>query len=106
MSNQEIILNDIKYLKDYGIKIKIYRNVVEHDDDFIVENNGIKSNFNVTELKDFLQNLKDQIDDLNEQQAKKRRLFRAMLLEASEEIAHRFSKQVFTLSIGDNDDDK
>ena len=102
MSNQEIILNDLKYLKDYGVKIKIYHNV-EDSNDFIIENNGIKSNFSAPELKDFFQNLKDQIDDLNEQQAKKRRLFRAMLLEASEEIAHKFSKQVFTLSIGDKE---
>ena len=105
MSNQEIILSDLKYLKDCGVKLKIYHNV-EDANDFIIENNGIKSNFKVTELKDFFQNLKDEIEDLNEQQAKKRRLFRAMLLEASEEIAHKFSKQVFTLSIGDNDDNK
>ena len=100
MSNQEMIINDLKYLKDYGVRIKIYCNV-ESENQFIVENNGVKSNFEIKELKQFLQELKDQIDDLNEQASKKRRMFRSMLLEASEEIARKFNKQVFTVSIGE-----
>ena len=36
-----------------------------------------------------------------EAKAKQRRQIRALLLEASEEIARKYSKQVFTLSIGD-----
>lgn len=102
MTTLESFLNDLKYLQDLGVKIKIYQNLQDAGG-YVLEINGTKQNYNTSQLKEFLQNLKDEIESVEEQEAKKRRMFRTALLEASEEIAIRFNKQVFTLSIGDKE---
>lgn len=102
MSNLELIADSVSYLKEYGVNVKVYRDI-QDDNNYIVEANGIKTNFEAKELKNWLTALKDEIDDAEEQQAKKRRQFRSLLLEASEELARKYNKQVFTLSIGDKE---
>lgn len=100
MTNQEIILKDLKYLNDCGVHINIYHSITNFNN-YILENNGTKINFEASELKKYLEDLKNNVIDLEEEQAKKRRLMRSLLLEASEEIAKKFNKQVYTLSIGE-----
>lgn len=103
MSNLELLNSDLKYLKDYGVNLEIYQNIRKAND-FIVVSNLVQTHFEATELKQFLEDLKSEIANQVEEQAKKRRQFRSLLLEASEDIAKRFGKQVFTLSIGDNNE--
>lgn len=100
MSNNEIFINDVKYLRDLGVNITIYQDLT-NTGRYVLEMNERKVNFNAQELKDYLNDLKKNIDDLETTEAKKRTMFRHALLEASEEVARRFSKQVFTLSIGE-----
>lgn len=100
MSNNEVILNDLDYLKQVGVNVKVYHDLQDANS-FILEANGTKANFNAKELKAYLEALKNNVDDIEEQEAKKRRMFRSMLLEASEELARKYNKQVYTLSIGD-----
>ena len=100
MSNNELILDSLDYLKNVGLTINVYHDL-KNADSFILETNGIKTNFTAKELKAYLTALKNEVDDLEEQEAKKRRMFRALLLEASEELARKYNKQVYTLSIGD-----
>ena len=88
------------YIKSVGISICVYQCLTDVSQ-YIVEANGQKTKFSATELKDFLRELKDNTDSMEEEQAKKRRMFRNLLLEASEDIAKKYNKQVFTLSIGD-----
>lgn len=104
MSNEEIILNDLQYLRDANITINVYQELGKNPPRYIVDACGIKTTYNAQELKEFLHNLKNGVDDLEEEQAKKRRQMRALLLEASEEIAHKFNKQVYTLSIGEREE--
>lgn len=102
LTNEECFLKDLSYLQDLGVKIKIFQNLQDKGG-YVLEINGTKQSFNTSQLKDFLEKLKDEIESVEEQEAKKRRMFRTALLEASEEIAMRFNKQVYTLSIGDKE---
>lgn len=106
MSNLEMLNSDLNFLSDYGLNLEIYQNI-KKGERFILVSNGIMTRFDTAkELKSFLDNLKDDIQSQEQEEAKKRRQFRSLLLEASETIAKRFGKQVYTLSIGDNNDNE
>lgn len=105
MTNEERLKNLLIQLKDLKVNVSAFIGV--NKDEVIISGGGYQVRFNnMSDAIKHLEELRASIDDEEEAKAKQRRQLRALLLEASEEIAKKYNKQVFTLSMGKNDDYK
>ena len=100
MTNEERLKNLVSILKDRKVNIEVFLSIDTNA--VIISGGGFKNHFNtIGEAIKHLEELQNLIDDEEEENAKKRRQIRNMLKEASEEIAKRYNKQVYTISLGD-----
>lgn len=107
MENREIIYKTICYLNQCGLRLEVYERIDRIEGSgtcYILEGSGVLTKYNsAKELKEALAELQNNVIDMDEQEARKRRQIRNLLKEASEEIAKKYNKQVFTISLGDNE---